>query len=135
MPSPAAVRMHRAIALRRADGPGYRQRAVPPATAGELSGVAEAHGAYLRPVGTYLADGGWNMVLAAEADTVPAWLRAGEAYSAVSLSAAAEGLVMVPAPDLDRMSFDQMSARYEGPGYPLAVLTISGRRSVRSGTI
>ena len=125
MPRSAAVRTHRAIALRQTDSRSLRDSSVTLDTIDALSAVAEAHGAYLRPVGPPRA-GVWSLILAARSETPLAWLRAGEAYSAVSLSVAAEGLVV--ASDPDRMSFEQLSAAYDGPGRPLVALTVDRRR-------
>jgi hypothetical protein len=131
-PDSAAVRLQRAIGLRRVEVPASDSRPIPPGTAHELSRIASAYGAHLRPLAAQPISGACAMLLSTDQDTALARLLAGEAYSAIALTVTVNGLVMAPIPDEALISVAPkgalMSQPYDGPGYPLVVLTVAGRR-------
>jgi hypothetical protein len=92
---PDAVRRHRAIALRHTDRHTVPDEPVLTRALHLLSTAAECEGAHLRVL--YPSDGtACVAVLLADADTPAAWLAAGEALSAVVVTATVEGLVVSP---------------------------------------
>jgi hypothetical protein len=103
-PTPAEVRAHRAIALRpvsiavevRPD-----DAAVPAAALALMESAAAQAGARLRPCAAGPDDpAGAAAVIEADIDSPQGWLRAGEALSAVALTVAECGLVVLPGPGL-----------------------------------
>ncbi|MGI5239708.1 hypothetical protein [Dactylosporangium sp. CA-139066] len=83
-----ALRLHRAIALRHSDRRAPTDGLVSGATVESLREAAEGAGAALWPLGPRPT----RFAIAAGGDGPHAWLAAGEALSAVLLTAAAEGL-------------------------------------------
>jgi hypothetical protein len=113
--APDAVRMFRAMSTRRIDRRPFADLPVSEASLDRLTAAAEAHGARLgfSPADTddgYVRSG----VLSTAGDCVSDWLAAGEAYSAVLLTATADGLA-VHLPDLSRSA---------DTGYPALVVRI-----------
>lgn len=90
-PDPAAVRLHRAIALRSADGRPFPDAPVAGDVLDRLRAAAEAEGVHLR-----VADGGRFAVLYAGGDTIGDRLAVGGALSAVLLTATTERVAVVP---------------------------------------
>jgi hypothetical protein len=105
-PAPDVLRMFRAMSTRRTDRRPYADLPVPEASLDRpsldrLCAAAEANGARLHFDST---DGGdlHHAILSATGDTTSDWLTAGEAYSAVLLTATAEGFALhleEPVPD------------------------------------
>jgi hypothetical protein len=137
-PRPDAVRLLRAMTLRRTD----RQQPVlplPAATLDLLRVAAEEQGAHLRlldPVDlaalTQAADGtgvdgsAASVVLCADADTADAWLAAGEALSAVLLVAALQRLAVSPIPVIGEVPATRRRVRelLGGFGYPAVAIRV-----------
>jgi hypothetical protein len=126
--APDALRMFRAMSTRRTDRRPFTDLPVPEASLDRLRAAAEENGARLvfaatnpshadsRP--TYMRSG----VLSAAGDNISDWLAAGEAYSAVLLTATADGLT-IHLPDLSRA---------EATGHPALVVRV-GRQATLAG--
>jgi hypothetical protein len=104
---PVAVRRQQAMALGRTNGQPLAGVPVPPESLAALGIAAEAEGAHLYPLSpadaARFVDGRGDAVyvlLVSDGDTPAAWLAAGEALSAVLLTAAVERLVAQPADGL-----------------------------------
>jgi len=144
--SPAALRLFRAVAIRRTDRRPLADTPIPPAALHLLRAAADAYGVHTRfpylrspvrlaahthhrpargvPHAKYPAIR--VAVLFADADTPRDWLAAGEALSAVLLTATADGLATAPMSDLLKTPETRELLRdlTGGVGHPAMVVRI-----------
>jgi hypothetical protein len=125
--TPAAVRLHRAIALRRDDSPPLADTGVARDALARIDDAVLAHRAVLhvlRPEAVAIAGNqhpGTYALLITEVDGPAGWLAAGEALSAAMLTATVDQLVAVPISD-------PVDWPVNGHGYPMVALRIGAPR-------
>jgi hypothetical protein len=135
VPAPAAVRLQLAMALRHTDRRPFADLDVPPAVLDRLRDVAERQGAHLHllhpgQVVTSTQDlvdrHARYAILFSDTDTPADWLTAGEALSAVLLTATAERLAASPISDVVEVPATRLMLRamLGGFGYPMVALRI-----------
>lgn len=115
-PAPGIGSLHRAIAVRRSDQRPFADRPVPDGELTLLRNAAEQTGAAAR---TVHRDATYVVITAPVAAAASDWLTAGEALSAVLLTATAAGLATSPVTDLT--AFTPREA--EG-GFPAAAVRV-----------
>jgi hypothetical protein len=104
--APAAIRLHRAIALRRTDAGPLADTQVAPAALHRIVDAVNEQGAHLRILATVEVPTngtprpGTYAVLSTEVDGPAGWLAAGEALSAALLTATVDRLSALPINDL-----------------------------------
>jgi len=137
-PVPSAVRAQQAMALRCIDGSPFADVALPAEALAELRAAAEGEGARLTVLGpddAAILDAAAEpvdrfsryAVLFTATDTPLSWLRAGEALSAVALTATMRRLAVSPMIDMVDVSSARRLLRelLGGSGYPILVLRVA----------